>query len=72
MQEREIKETARTQSIPQNTISDEKEKKQTVSLPDLGLSSVLGILTHEPSNNEEQPIKRPKKRNNLNGGSEYK
>lgn len=30
---------------------------------DLGLSSALGILTPEPSNgNEEQPIKRPKKK----------
>jgi hypothetical protein len=58
MQEREIKETT-----PHNTVSDEKEKKQAVSPTDLGLSSALGILTPEPSNtNEEQPIKRPKKK----------
>ena len=33
MQEREIKETAHKQNTPQNTVSGEKEKKQTVKLP---------------------------------------
>lgn len=33
MQERQIKETARIQSIPQNTVSSEREKKQEVSPP---------------------------------------
>lgn len=62
MQEREIKETTRIQSTLQNTIPGEREKKQAVT-PDLGLSSVLGILTPEPENgSEEQPIKRPKKK----------
>ena len=61
MQEQEIKKVTRIQTTPQNIVSGEKEKKQTVSLPDIGLSSALGILTPEPSN-EEQPIKRPKKK----------
>jgi len=60
MQEQVIRQP---QESPQNTISDEREKKQAISLPDAGLSSVLGILTPEPSNSdEEQPIKRPKKK----------
>lgn len=47
----------------QNIISAEKEKRQAVSAPNLGLSSVLGILTPEVGNgNEEQPIKPPKKK----------
>lgn len=33
MQEREMKETTQIQSIPQNTVSGEKEKKQTVNPP---------------------------------------
>lgn len=60
MQEQVIK---HTQEIPQNMVSGEKEKKQAVNAPDLGLSSVLGILTPEPGNgNDEQLIKRPKKK----------
>ncbi len=62
MQEWKIKETTQTQNTPQNTVPDEKEKKQIVSPTDLWLSSVLGILIPEPSSNEEQPIKRPKKK----------
>ena len=52
------------QDIPQNTIPDEREKKQAVSQgSNLGLSYVLGVLTPTPSNSdEEQPIKRPKKK----------
>lgn len=47
----------------QNIVSGERKKEQAVSSPDVGLSSVFGILTPEPSNgNEEQPIKRPKKK----------
>ena len=62
MQEQQIKqETTRIQSTPQNTVSGEREKKQAVSTPDLELSSVFGILTPEPGN-EEQPIKPPKKK----------
>lgn len=62
MQEQEISQkTTQIQNTPQNMVSDEKEKKQAVSLPDVGLSSVLGILTPEQST-EEQPIKRPKKK----------
>ncbi|NDV58207.1 DUF5712 family protein [Bacteroides sp. 519] len=44
---------------------NKKEDKQSFSLPDLGLSSVLGLLTPEPNNgNEEQqiPMKRKKKK----------
>jgi len=61
MQEKVIKQS---QDSPQNTIPDEREKKQAVNEGnDLGLSSVLGILTPEPSNgDEEQLIKRPKKK----------
>jgi hypothetical protein len=44
-----------------------KEKKQAVNAPDLGLSSVLGILTPEPGN-EEQPLKPPKKKKKPNKG----
>ncbi|GAE84966.1 hypothetical protein GGR06_003647 [Bacteroides reticulotermitis] len=42
-----------------------KEDKQSFNLPDLGLSSALGLLTPEPDNsNEEQqiPMKRKKKK----------
>jgi len=48
----------------QNIVSGERKKEQAVSQGnDLGLSSALGIPTPEPSNsNEEQPIKRPKKK----------
>ena len=55
---------SRPQDSQQTIIPDEKEKKQTVNQGDnLGLSSALGILTPEPSNsNDEQPIKRPKKK----------
>jgi len=61
MQEKVIKQS---QDSPQNTIPDEREKKQAISQGnDLGLSSVLGILTPTPSNSgEEQPIKRPIKK----------
>jgi hypothetical protein len=61
MQEKVIRQPQN--SLP-NTIPDEREKKQAVSHgSDLGLSSVLGILTPTPSNSdEEQPIKRPKKK----------
>ncbi|WP_282918730.1 DUF5712 family protein [Porphyromonas macacae] len=60
MQEQTIK---NAQDSPQNMVPGEKEKKQAVSTPDLGLSSVLGVLTPAPSNSdEEQPIKRPKKK----------
>ena len=41
-----------------------QDNKIESSQSDLGLSSVLGIFTPEPSNNatEEQPIKRPRKK----------
>jgi len=57
MQEQAIRQKPDTQNI----VSGEKEKKQAVSSPDFGLSSVLGILTPEPGN-EEQPLKPPKKK----------
>ena len=63
IQEREMKETTQIQNASQNMVSGEKEKKQAVITPDLGLSSVLGILTPESGNgNDEQPIKRSKKK----------
>ena len=64
MQEQIIK---HTQDNQQNISSGEKEKKQAVNAPDLGLSSVLGILTPEPGN-EEQPLKPPKKKKKPNKG----
>lgn len=63
MQEQQIKESERIQATPQNTVSNEKEKRQEANTLDLGLSSVLGIFTPEPNNtSEEQPIKQPKKK----------
>lgn len=61
MQEKIIKQP---QDNQQTIISGEKEKKQVASQgSDLGLSSVLSVLTPEEGNiNEEQPIKRPKKK----------
>lgn len=61
MQEQTISQPQASQQI---IIPDEKEKKQAVNQEnDLGLSSALGILTPEISNsNDEQPIKRPKKK----------
>ena len=40
------------------------EEKQIFSIPNLGLSSVLDLLTHESNNNDEQqiPVKRKKKK----------
>ncbi|MBS7120320.1 MAG: clindamycin resistance transfer factor BtgB [Dysgonomonas sp.] len=47
----------------QNIVSGERKKEQAVSQGnDLGLSSALGILTPEQGSNEDQPIKRPKKK----------
>lgn len=63
MQEQEMKETVQIQSTSQNMITGERKKEQAIALPDVGLSSVLGILTPEPGNgDDEQPIKRPKKK----------
>lgn len=44
--------------------SNNTENKQSFNLPHLGLSSALGLLTPEPSSNEEQqiPVKRKKKK----------
>lgn len=52
------------QNNQQNIVSGEKEKTQAVGLPDLGLSSVLGILSPEPSNtpDEPEPLKIKKKK----------
>jgi len=61
MQEKVIRQS---QDSQQNMIPNEKEKKQAISQGDnLGLSSVFGVLTPIPNNgDEEQPIKRPKKK----------
>jgi hypothetical protein len=48
-----------------NNLSNDTENNQSFNLPDLGLSSALGLLTPEPNNgNEEQqiPMKRKKKK----------
>lgn len=43
---------------------NKNDDKQSFSIPDLGLSSALGLLTPELNNNEEQqiPVKRKKKK----------
>jgi len=47
----------------ENNLSNNNDNKQSSNTTDLGLSSVLGILTPEPSSsNEEQFIKLPKKK----------
>jgi hypothetical protein len=46
-------------------VEDKQENKQTFNLPDLGLSSALGLLTPDVYNNKDQqqvPIKRKKKK----------
>ena len=68
MQKREMKETAQIQSTSQNIVSGERKKEQTIALPDVGLSSVLGILTPGLGNGtDEQSIKRPKKKKSKRG-----
>lgn len=50
------------QTVNQENI---KEDKQSFNLPDLGLSSALGLLTPEPNNSDEEqqiPMKRKKKK----------
>ena len=55
-------ENASSSDKKEESASTQDNKKEN-SQSDLGLSSVLGILTPEPGNgNEEQPIKRPKKK----------
>ncbi|EGJ99195.1 DUF5712 family protein [Dysgonomonas gadei] len=48
----------------ESNISDNPEKKQNFNLPDLGLSSALGLFTPEPNNKEDEqpPMKRKKKK----------
>ncbi|MDT3368926.1 MAG: DUF5712 family protein [Bacteroidota bacterium] len=43
---------------------NKREDKQSINLPDLGLSSALGLLTPEPNSSEEQqiPMKKKKKK----------
>ncbi|MDH6356540.1 DUF5712 family protein [Parabacteroides sp. PF5-9] len=47
-----------------NSISDNTENKQSFNLPDFALSSVLGLLTPDVNNKEEEqiPMKREKKK----------
>ena len=47
-----------------NNILNNTENKQSFNLPDLGLSSALGLLAPEPNSNDEQqiPVKRKKKK----------
>jgi hypothetical protein len=59
------------QHHPQNTVAGEKEKKQAINLPDMGLSSALGILTPEPGGGEEQPHIKPKKKKKRNKGQSF-
>jgi hypothetical protein len=60
MQEKTINQP---QDNQQNIVSSERKKEQAVSQGnDLGLSSALSITPISSENNEEQPIKRPKKK----------
>ncbi|EGK02436.1 DUF5712 family protein [Dysgonomonas gadei] len=47
-----------------NLIEDKQENKQSLNLPDLGLSSALGLLTPDVNKQEEEqsPMKRKKKK----------
>lgn len=46
-----------------DNLSNDTENKQSFNLPDLGLSSALGLFTPEPNNSEEeQPIRKTKKK----------
>ena len=47
-----------------DNLSNNTENKQSFNFPDLGLSSALGLLTPDVSNQEEQqtPVKRKKKK----------
>jgi len=50
---------------------NKKEDKQSVNLPDLGLSSVLGLLTPDVNNEEEQiPVKKKIKKKPKRGVSQ--
>lgn len=68
MQKRELSDERKRSTDTHVGISADKqenkqEQKQSTIQTDLGLSSALGLLTPEPNNsNEEQPIKRPKKK----------
>ena len=44
-----------------NNLSSNTENKQSFNLPDLGLSSALGLLTPDVSNKEEEQIPMKKK-----------
>lgn len=44
-----------------NNLSNDTENKQSFNLPDLGLSSALGLLTPDVSNKEEEQIPMKKK-----------
>jgi hypothetical protein len=48
----------------ENNLSNNNDRKQNTNTTDLGLSSVLGLFTPEPNNNEEDqiPMKRKKKK----------
>jgi hypothetical protein len=45
-----------------DNLSINTENKQSFNLPDLGLSSALSLLTPKPNNDEEQPIRKTKKK----------
>ena len=44
-----------------NNLSNDTENKQTFNLPDLGLSSALGLFTPDINNKEEEQIPMKKK-----------
>ena len=53
--------TTKSENNLSNLVEDRPENKQSLNLPDLGLSSALGLLTPDVSNKEEEQIPVKKK-----------
>lgn len=56
--------TTKSENNLSNLVEDRPENKQSINLPDLGLSSALGLLTPDVSNQEEEqtPVKKKMKK----------
>lgn len=57
--------TIKSENNLSSLVEDKQENKQSFNLPDLGLSSALGLLTPDVNNNEDQqqvPMKRKKEK----------
>ncbi|SBW02494.1 DUF5712 family protein [uncultured Dysgonomonas sp.] len=64
MQEQQISDERKNTNVQVGMYVDELESKLSANLSELGLSSVLGIISPEPSNtlDEQIPVKRKKKK----------